>query len=286
MPTEVMSISDARLWKARVATAANSLRVVLHEGFEQQVWIPLGFASWSECLRSIAEEFGLTERRLWQLHSANTLEAELNPGSVGALPERHLRAISAFDPDLRPTIVRVAEAFSRATGKPVTAGMLTRAGEVIEEAATTGHVDTGSGESTPLVAALQAAEFEATQRQRQRIQEHFENHDSQGRIVDRRKAFFAFVAKQPCLRCGVFGVEVAHVRLLVSRKTGDVLPRRSGPAHVTVVPLCPDCHRHSPDSIHNVGEAAFSDSLGRGDGYLLRAAATLIVAFFVEGERQ
>src|SRR5690625_191518 len=281
-----MSIADANLWKARVATAANSLRMVLHEGFERQVWIPLGFTTWTECLRSIAEEFGLTERRLWQLHSANTLEAELNHGSVGVMPERHLRALAEFDPELRPAILRVARAYSSSTSKPVTAGMLARAGEVIEEAATTGHVDTGSGESTALVAAMHATEFEATQRQRQRIQEHFENHDSQGRIVDRRKAFFAFVAKQPCLRCGVFGVEVAHIRLLVSRKTGDVLPRRKGAARVSVVPLCADCHRHAPDSIHNVGEAAFSDSLGRGDGYLLRAAATLIVAFFVEGERQ
>jgi len=187
---------------------------------------------------------------------------------------------------LRPTIVRVAEAFSRATGKPVTAGMLTRAGEVIEEAATTGHVDTGSGESTPLVAALQAAEFEATQRQRQRIQEHFENHDSQGRIVDRRKAFFDFVARFPCLRCGVFGVEVAHIQGILSRKTGLVLPRRKGAAAVGVVPLCTECHRTAADSIHNVGEEAFSDALGRGRDYLFRFAASLIVWFFVEGERQ
>src|SRR5690625_3540451 len=265
--TEIVTVMNARQaedWKVRVGVAASNLRSVLHQGFRGQVWIPLGFASWSECLRSIAEEFGLTERRLWQLHSANTLEAELNPGSVGELPERHLRAVAAFDPDLRPTIVRVAEAFSRATGKPVTAGMLTRAGEVIEEAATTGHVDTGSGESTPLVAAMHAAEFEATQRQRQRIQEHFENHDSQGRIVDRRKAFFDFVARFPCLRCGVFGVEVAHIQGILSRKTGLVLPRRKGAAAVGVVPLCAECHRTAADSIHNVGEEAFSDALGRG----------------------
>src|SRR5690625_1649150 len=281
-----MSIADANLWKARGGTAANSLRMGLHEGFEQQLWIALGCTTWTECLRSIAEEFGLTERRLWQLHSANTLEAELNHGSVGVMPERHLRALAEFEPELRPAILRVARAYSSSTGKPVTAGMLTRAGEVIEEAATTGHVDTGSGESTPLVAALHATEFEATKRQKQHQHEHYDNHDAQGRIVDRRKAFFDFVARFPCLKCGVFGVEIAHIQGILSRKTGQVLPRRKGAAAVGVVPLCPECHRHSADSIHNVGEEAFSESLGRGRDYLFRFAASLIVWYFVEGERQ
>lgn len=233
-----------------------------------------------------AERWGISKSRAYQLITATEIVDRISTVvDVAPVNEGQARALAAFDPDLQPVIMRTAVAYSRSTGKPVTAGMLTRAGRVIEEAATTGFVDTGSGESTPLVAAMHASEFEATQRQKTHIQSHYENHDAQGRVIDRRKAFFEFVARQPCLRCGTFGVEVAHIRLLLSRKTGDVLPRRSGPAHVTVVPLCPNCHRHAPDSIHNVGEEAFSDGLGRGQGYLLRAAATLIVEFFVEGSR-
>ena len=287
--TEIVTVMTARQaadWKVHVGIAASNLRSVLHRGYKGRAWVALGYESWTDCLRGVAEEFGLTERRLWQLHSANTVEAELNHGSVGVMPERHLRALAEFDPELRPAILRVARAYSSSTGKPVTAGMLSRAGEVIEEAATTGHVDTGSGESTALVAAMHATEFEATKRLQQRQREHYENHDAQGRVVDRRKAFFSFVARFPCLRCGVFGVEVAHVQFLLSRKTGLVLPRRKGAAAVGVVPLCSECHRTGSDSIHNVGEEAFSDALGRGRDYLFRFAASLIVWFFVEGERQ
>ena len=99
------------------------------------------------------------------------------------------------------------------------------------------------------------------------------------------RAYFDFVARQPCIKCGVFGVEVAHIQGILSRKTGMVLPRRKGAAAVGVVPLCAACHRTAPDSIHNVGEDAFSESLGRGRDYLFRFAASLIVWFFVEGER-
>lgn len=179
------------------------------------------------------------------------------------------------------------------------AAAIDRSAEIIkaELAQNDGWLDDGTGEMVH-VPSLPGAEqdrvishavieetYERRQRQGLHIRSHYENHDAQGKVLDRRKAFFDFVARQPCLRCGTFGVEVAHIRLLLSRKTGDVLPRRSGPAHVTVVPLCPACHRHAPDSIHNVGEEAFSDGLGRGQGYLLRAAATLIVEFFVEGSR-
>lgn len=73
--------------------------------------------------------------------------------------------------------------------------------------------------------------------------------------------YYAHVAAQPCLRCGAYGVEVAHVRAFRSRKTGDVLPRRKGIAAFAAIPLCPSCHRHGPNSIHNVGEEAFFAAL-------------------------
>ena len=69
--------------------------------------------------------------------------------------------------------------------------------------------------------------------------------------------YYQHVAAQPCLACGSHGVEVAHVRAFRSRKTGDLLPRRKGIAKFAAIPLCPDCHRHSPNSIHNIGEANF-----------------------------
>lgn len=232
------------------------------------------------------ERWSISKSRAYQLITATEIIDRLSTVvDVGPVNEGQARALAAFDADLQPVIMRTAVAYSRSTGKPVTAGMLTRAGRVIEEAVTTGYVDTGSGESTPLVAAMHATEFEATKRQQSYQQEHYENHDAQGRVVDRKRAFYGFVARKPCLRCGVYGVEVAHVRVILSPKTGLLLPRRNGLAEWGVVPLCADCHRHAPDSIHNVGEEQFSINLGRGSDYLLRFAASLLVWFFVEGDR-
>lgn len=179
------------------------------------------------------------------------------------------------------------------------AAAIDRSAQIIkaELAQNDGWLDDGTGEMVHVPSLPEAEQdrvignaimeetYERRQRQGAHIQEHYENHDSQGRVIDKRKAFYGFVARKPCLRCGVFGVEVAHVRVILSPKTGLLLPRRNGLAEWGVVPLCPHCHRHGADSIHNVGEQAFSDNLGRGTGYLVQAAATLIVEFFV-GQRE
>jgi len=99
------------------------------------------------------------------------------------------------------------------------------------------------------------------------------------------REYYAFVARQACLRCSARPVEVAHIRLIISPKTGLLMPR----SHKTLarfgcVPLCADCHRHAPDSIHNVGEESFNESLGRGRHFLFRKAASLM-AEFMEGDR-
>jgi len=117
-----MDEQEAVSWKADVARAANDLRVVLHYGYTREAWKALGFSSWTECLQTLADEFGLTERRLWQLHAANQIEAQLNncsvvnipegqlhaanqienllnPGSVGQIPEKQLRPLTALEPD-------------------------------------------------------------------------------------------------------------------------------------------------------------------------------------------
>lgn len=89
--------------------------------------------------------------------------------------------------------------------------------------------------------------------------------------------FYRYLKGQPCLRCGSRGVEVAHIRGFVSLKTGDFLPRRQGIAALSAIPLCTDCHRIAPDSIHHIGEAAFFEALGKPVGwvyaYLARSIA-------------
>ncbi len=110
-------------------------------------------------------------------------------GTQTPLPanERQARALTSFDPEIQPAIVRLANGYAKSTGKPVTAGMLERVGSVLEEAELTGHVDTGSGESSALFAAIAATEYEATARQKQYQKQHYETHDAQGKVKPEEK---------------------------------------------------------------------------------------------------
>ena len=94
-----MTESEAHEWKARVGNAANSLRIVLYEGYTREAWRALGYADWTECVKALAEEFGLSERHIWRLHSANETENLLTPGSVGEIPEKQLRPLSSLPPE-------------------------------------------------------------------------------------------------------------------------------------------------------------------------------------------
>ncbi|MEJ7862347.1 MAG: ParB N-terminal domain-containing protein [Pyrinomonadaceae bacterium] len=89
-----MTTAEAQNWKQEVVSHVKQLRVLLDEGHRRSAWRSLGFTNWTDCLKSLAAEFGLSERRLWQLHSANQTERLLNPGSVGEIPEKHLRPLA------------------------------------------------------------------------------------------------------------------------------------------------------------------------------------------------
>lgn len=92
-----------------------------------------------------------------------------------------------------------------------------------------------------------------------------------------KKKFYEYLGKQPCLVCGCYGVQIAHIRGFASAKTGDFLPRRQGMAELAAIPLCPEHHTDSFESIHNLGELQFFDQLGKPSGwvyaYLARSIA-------------
>jgi hypothetical protein len=115
---QVMSREQAEEWKARISATANELRLLLFEGYERRVWEPLGYATWTDCLKALAEEYRFSERRLWQLHAANQIEQTLTePGSVGEIPERSLRPLTGLAPDEQREAWRTAVE-TAPTGKP------------------------------------------------------------------------------------------------------------------------------------------------------------------------
>jgi len=79
-----------------------------------------------------------------------------------------------------------------------------------------------------------------------------------------------FLRTKPCLKCGSWPVELAHIHGLVSPKTDQVMPRRKGLARFAAIPLCPGCHRTGKDSIHRLGEDEFFRQLGRHQCYVFQ----------------
>ncbi|MCI0731818.1 MAG: hypothetical protein L0332_34560 [Chloroflexi bacterium] len=99
-----MTFEEARAWDAEVGKIGNRLRVLLDEGYRREAWRALGFTNWSNCLSALAEKHGFTERRLWQLHQANEIQAALTEKiSVdGMIPDSHLRPLAQIPAEQRP----------------------------------------------------------------------------------------------------------------------------------------------------------------------------------------
>lgn len=103
-----MTFEEAIEWKSRLSLASNTVRIILFEGYERGAWEVLGFSNWTDCIDALAEEFGLSQRHLWRLHAANETEKLLTHGSVGEIPERNLRLISALPEEERSIVWQTA----------------------------------------------------------------------------------------------------------------------------------------------------------------------------------
>lgn len=95
----LMNNQEAVTWKRQVGSAANELRRLLAEGYEREAWRALGYASWSECVEHIAEEYQFGRTYLMRLHSANKNQNLVAPGLPAQIPERQLRPLSKLDTD-------------------------------------------------------------------------------------------------------------------------------------------------------------------------------------------
>ena len=84
--------------------------------------------------------------------------------------------------------------------------------------------------------------------------------------------WYAHVAQKPCIfpGCGQTKVELHHVQLFRSEKTGLPLPRRIGINKAAVIPLCSSHHRTGPDAAHNFGESDWLVRLDDGNEETVR----------------
>ena len=89
--------------------------------------------------------------------------------------------------------------------------------------------------------------------------------------------WYRFVKESPCASCAEQPpTEAAHVRVMLSSKTGGLLGRsHKGRAAWAAIPLCKRCHTLQ----HEMGEAKFAELAAIDYG---RVVATNLVRFFVE----
>lgn len=71
----------------------------------------------------------------------------------------------------------------------------------------------------------------------------------------------SFVRRLPCLRCGSFGVEAAHVRYGDPAHGKGKTAAFRKPDDCWTVPLCGWCHRLAPDAQHNSNERLWWEGL-------------------------
>jgi hypothetical protein len=97
-------------------------------------------------------------------------------------------------------------------------------------------------------------------------------------MTDALRGWYRFVKTRRCSACGAWPpVEAAHVRVLLSDKTGVRLPRsHKGRAAWGCIPLCKECHLRQ----HEMGEEAFREE---NEMDYAAIVATNLVAHLVEG---
>ena len=91
----------------------------------------------------------------------------------------------------------------------------------------------------------------------------------------------AWLAGEPCIRCGARPVQLHHEDGCRSRKTGLWMRKRQNEADVFLLPVCEACHRER----HEIGRRAFEESIGRGEGFLTEMVATFHCRYLTEGSR-
>lgn len=152
---------EAQAHVTAINNAAADMGRHLLELKERQGWQVLGYKNWTAFLQG---EFTYSRKHLYELmHAAPVLETLLPTGNK--ISTKAAAAIATYDSDLHPAIVRTAIA----RYGTLTESSVNRVGRVIQEMATTGHVDVGNGTSTPVDAAMDTEDVEAALRQREYI---------------------------------------------------------------------------------------------------------------------
>jgi len=117
------------------------------------------------------QRWGWSKQHAYRLINAFQVDQLLIESGAPAVPNEHVaRALGAIEDDAKRETIWLAAVQLAGTAEKVTASFVRTAQTVIETAEiTSGYVDTGEGEMTPLGAALTQEQIERARRQQEHI---------------------------------------------------------------------------------------------------------------------
>lgn len=156
-----LTAAEARALVDSINAKACEMGNLLLELKSRDGWRALGYATWSDCL---AHEFAFSRKHLYELMRAAPVVERLSPMGY-TLNTSQANALARYPVDLQAPIVQATAA---RYGK-LTESRLTRVGDVLTQAVTTGHVDADGEHPAALDAALALEDREARLRQDEAI---------------------------------------------------------------------------------------------------------------------
>lgn len=173
-----------KLIEVKARLGHGSFGVWLKAEFEWSQYTAINFMRVSEKFGNFPNLGDIAPSALYLLASPSTPDAARDEAlqraatgevitfsSARDITSKHKAALEQFPAALQPAIVQIAEAQAGTLRVPLTPKLIERTGTVLTEAATTGCVDTGDGESTPLTAALTLEQAETLKRQQEYIRD-------------------------------------------------------------------------------------------------------------------
>lgn len=123
---------------------------------EREGWRALGYPTWTDFL---TREFAFSRKHLYELMRAAPVQERVSPLGY-TLNTAQARALARYPAELQSPIVQA----TAARYGTLTESRLTRVGDVLAQAVTTGHVDADGQTPTAFDAALAYEDYEARQR--------------------------------------------------------------------------------------------------------------------------
>jgi phage N-6-adenine-methyltransferase len=74
-----MTQSEAERWQVKIETTGQKLGQLLYEGYKRDAWRVLGYGSWTQCVRALAEKSGFSETYGFRSIEAERLKNEVLP---------------------------------------------------------------------------------------------------------------------------------------------------------------------------------------------------------------